>query len=83
MQLRKVCNHPYLFDGIEPEGSEVYGEHLVEASGKLKLVDEILKNMLNETDEIKQIKNVDFIFRVCIPLYFLYDVKTRNGEEAE
>ena len=20
MQLRKVCNHPYLFQGIEPEG---------------------------------------------------------------
>lgn len=46
-------------------------------------MDEILKNMLDETDEIKQIKNVDFIFRVCIPLYFLYDAKTRNGEEAE
>ena len=46
MQLRKVCNHPYLFDGIEPEGSEVYGEHLFEASGKLKLVDEILKKTI-------------------------------------
>ena len=29
MQLRKCCNHPYLFDGIEPPGSETYGEHIV------------------------------------------------------
>ena len=33
-QLRKCVNHPYLFDGIEPEPFEL-GEHLVEASGKL------------------------------------------------
>ena len=29
MQLRKVCNHPYLFDGVEEEGSQLLGEHLV------------------------------------------------------
>jgi len=43
MQLRKVCNHPYLFKGVEPEGSDEYGEHLVECCGKLKIVDEIMK----------------------------------------
>ena len=32
-QLRKCVNHPYLFEGIEPEPLEL-GEHLVEASGK-------------------------------------------------
>jgi hypothetical protein len=46
-------------------------------------VNEILKSMLHETDEIKQVKNIDFIFRVCIPLYFLQDVRHRNGEETE
>lgn len=30
MQLRKVCNHPYLFDGVEEEGSQSLGEHLVQ-----------------------------------------------------
>jgi SWI/SNF-related matrix-associated actin-dependent regulator of chromatin subfamily A member 5 len=30
MQLRKVCNHPYLFDGVEEEGSSTLGEHLVQ-----------------------------------------------------
>ena len=33
-QLRRCVNHPYLFDGIEPEPFEL-GEHLVEASGEL------------------------------------------------
>ena len=42
MQLRKVCNHPYLFEGVEPEGADEFGEHIVEASGKLTLVDRLL-----------------------------------------
>lgn len=46
MQLRKVCNHPYLFEGIEAEGADEFGEHLVEASGKLTLVDRLLKKVL-------------------------------------
>lgn len=47
MQLRKVCNHPYLFDNVEPEGAEEFGEHLVEASGKLILVDKLLRKIIN------------------------------------
>ncbi|KAJ7373980.1 Chromodomain-helicase-DNA-binding protein 1-like [Desmophyllum pertusum] len=41
MQLRKCVNHPYLFDGVEPEPFEL-GEHLVNASGKLQLIDQLL-----------------------------------------
>ena len=44
MQLRKVCNHPYLFQGIEPEGIPE-GEHLIEASGKLIILDRLLKKL--------------------------------------
>ncbi|KAG8517585.1 Chromodomain-helicase-DNA-binding protein 1-like [Galemys pyrenaicus] len=40
-QLRKCVGHPYLFDGVEPEPFEV-GEHLIEASGKLHLLDKLL-----------------------------------------
>ena len=29
MQLKKVCNHPYLFEGVEPEDAPSHGEHLV------------------------------------------------------
>lgn len=32
MQLRKACNHPYLFDGAEPS-PYTNGEHLITNSG--------------------------------------------------
>ncbi|KAL7203814.1 hypothetical protein ACSBR2_016960 [Camellia fascicularis] len=44
MQLRKTCSHPYLFPGIEPEPYEE-GEHLVQASGKLIILDQLLKKL--------------------------------------
>ncbi|OWF36362.1 Chromodomain-helicase-DNA-binding protein 1-like [Mizuhopecten yessoensis] len=44
MQLRKCVNHPYLFDGVEPEPF-LLGEHLVEASGKLVLIDKLLSHL--------------------------------------
>jgi SWI/SNF-related matrix-associated actin-dependent regulator of chromatin subfamily A member 5 len=36
MQLRKCCNHPYLFEGQEPGPPFLEGEHLVTASAKLR-----------------------------------------------
>ena len=33
MQLRKCCNHPYLFQGAEPGPPYFTGDHLVENSG--------------------------------------------------
>ncbi|ORY40113.1 hypothetical protein BCR33DRAFT_369891 [Rhizoclosmatium globosum] len=44
MQLRKCCNHPYLFDGIEPEPFQP-GNHLYESSGKLFLLDSLLSHL--------------------------------------
>ncbi|PPS19451.1 hypothetical protein GOBAR_AA01110 [Gossypium barbadense] len=41
IQLRKACSHPYLFPGIEPEPYEE-GEHLVQGSGKLMVLDQLL-----------------------------------------
>lgn len=41
IQLRKACSHPYLFPGIEPEPYQE-GEHLVQASGKLIILDQLL-----------------------------------------
>ena len=46
-------------------------------------VSDLLQNVLHETDETKQIKNIDFIFRVCIPLYFLSDVRQRSEQDLE
>lgn len=44
IQLRKACSHPYLFPGIEPEPYEE-GEHLVQASGKLMILDQLLQKL--------------------------------------
>ncbi|GFR78435.1 chromodomain-helicase-DNA-binding protein 1-like [Elysia marginata] len=44
IQLRKCVNHPYLFDGVEPEPFAA-GEHLVEASHKLVLIDKLLASL--------------------------------------
>ncbi|KAK0060448.1 chromodomain-helicase-DNA-binding protein 1-like isoform X1 [Biomphalaria pfeifferi] len=41
MQLRKCAVHPYLFDNVEPEPF-VLGEHIVESSYKLMLLDRLL-----------------------------------------
>ena len=45
MQLRKCCNHPYLFQGAEPGPPYFTGEHLIENSGKLMLLDKLLKRL--------------------------------------
>ncbi|GAA5986339.1 hypothetical protein JCM10908_003710 [Rhodotorula pacifica] len=45
MQLRKCCNHPYLFDGAEPGPPFTTDEHLVEAAGKMVVLDKLLKNL--------------------------------------
>ena len=43
MQLRKVCCHPYLFDGVEPEDAPEYGEHLIDVCGKMRFLDKLLE----------------------------------------
>lgn len=48
MQLRKVCNHPYLFEGVEEEGAPELGEHMIEASGKMIILDKLLKKLKHE-----------------------------------
>ena len=51
MQLKKVCNHPYLFPNIEKGPPYIEGEHLVNNSMKLKILDILLKKIKNETND--------------------------------
>ncbi|KAH9385639.1 uncharacterized protein NEMAJ01_0535 [Nematocida major] len=44
-QLRKCCNHPYLFDGAEPGPPYTTGEHMIENSGKMVMLDKLLVNL--------------------------------------
>ena len=48
MQLKKVCNHPYLFDSVEPGPPFVDGEHLVTASQKFRVLDLLLPKLLKQ-----------------------------------
>lgn len=45
MQLRKCCNHPYLFEGAEPGPPYTTDEHLIFNSGKMIMLDKLLKRM--------------------------------------
>ncbi|TXT12146.1 uncharacterized protein COLE_02556 [Cutaneotrichosporon oleaginosum] len=45
MQLRKCCNHPYLFDGAEPGPPYTTDEHLIDNAGKMMILDKLLKSM--------------------------------------
>ncbi|CAD7702794.1 unnamed protein product [Ostreobium quekettii] len=45
MQLRKCCNHPYLFKGAEPGPPYTTDEHLIENSGKMVLLDKLLPKL--------------------------------------
>ena len=44
MQLRKCCNHPYLFEGADPNPG-VTDDAFVEASGKLHVLDRLLTKL--------------------------------------
>lgn len=45
MQLRKCCNHPYLFDGAEPGPPYTTDEHLVQNAAKMVMLDKLLKRL--------------------------------------
>lgn len=44
MQLRKVCNHPFLFEEADNH-PEYTDESIIEASGKLKVLDKLLNKL--------------------------------------
>src|SRR5690242_9355069 len=51
MELRKLCNHPYLIKGVEDmstgdlKSDEERHKHLIQCSGKLVLVDKLLPKL--------------------------------------
>lgn len=42
MQLRKCCNHPYLFEGAEPGPPYTTDEHIIFNAGKMVMLDRLL-----------------------------------------
>ncbi|KXX76379.1 ISWI chromatin-remodeling complex ATPase ISW2 [Madurella mycetomatis] len=52
MQLRKCCNHPYLFEGAEPGPPYTTDEHLVYNSGKMTVLDKLLKRLQKQGSRV-------------------------------
>jgi SWI/SNF-related matrix-associated actin-dependent regulator of chromatin subfamily A member 5 len=52
MQLRKCCNHPYLFDGAEPGPPYTTDEHLVFNTGKMIILDKMLKKFKRDGSRV-------------------------------
>ncbi|KAI1806742.1 SWI/SNF family of DNA-dependent ATPase [Daldinia bambusicola] len=52
MQLRKCCNHPYLFEGAEPGPPYTTDEHLVYNSGKMALLDKLLRRLQKQGSRV-------------------------------
>ncbi|KAM7256171.1 hypothetical protein ACFE04_011912 [Oxalis oulophora] len=52
MQLRKCCNHPYLFQGAEPGPPYHTGDHLVENAGKMVLLDKLLPKLKDRDSRV-------------------------------
>lgn len=52
MQLRKCCNHPYLFEGAEPGPPYTTDEHLIDNAGKMIILDKILTRMKRQGSRV-------------------------------
>ncbi|XBW34886.1 hypothetical protein QEN19_000450 [Hanseniaspora menglaensis] len=52
MQLRKCCNHPYLFDGAEPGPPFTTDQHLIDNSAKVKVLDQLLTKFKKEGSRV-------------------------------
>lgn len=52
MQLRKCCNHPYLFDGAEPGPPYTTDEHLVDNAAKMVMLDKLLKRLQKQGSRV-------------------------------
>ncbi|ANB13430.1 Isw2p [Sugiyamaella lignohabitans] len=52
MQLRKCCNHPYLFEGAEPGPPYTTDEHLIFNSGKMAILDKLLQRAKDQGSRV-------------------------------
>ena len=70
MQLRKVCNHPYLFDGVEPGPPYTTDQHLVDSCGKMVLLDKLLARLKQQGHRVliftQMTKVLDILEDYCL-----------------
>ncbi|XP_067142954.1 SWI/SNF-related matrix-associated actin-dependent regulator of chromatin subfamily A member 5 [Centruroides vittatus] len=70
MQLRKCCNHPYLFDGAEPGPPYTTDEHLVYNCGKMVILDKLLPKLKAQDSRVlifsQMTRMLDILEDFCI-----------------
>ncbi|XP_063696190.1 chromatin-remodeling complex ATPase chain Iswi [Culicoides brevitarsis] len=76
MQLRKCCNHPYLFDGAEPGPPYTTDYHLVENCGKMTILDKLLPKLQSQGSRVlifsQMTRMLDILEDYCVWRQFQY-----------
>ena len=47
-----MCNHPYLFEGVEEENQPAPDDHLITTSGKMIVLDKLLMKLSTEKHQV-------------------------------
>ncbi|GAA0152154.1 chromatin/chromatin-binding, or -regulatory protein [Lithospermum erythrorhizon] len=42
MELRKLCCHPFMLEGVEPQDTDEFNKQILETSGKMQLLDKMM-----------------------------------------
>jgi SWI/SNF-related matrix-associated actin-dependent regulator of chromatin subfamily A member 5 len=76
MQLRKCCNHPYLFEGAEPGPPYTTDEHLIFNAGKMVMLDRLLVRLKNQGSRVlifsQMSRLLDILEDYCVFREFKY-----------
>jgi SWI/SNF-related matrix-associated actin-dependent regulator of chromatin subfamily A member 5 len=76
MQLRKCCNHPYLFEGAEPGPPYTTDEHLVTNAGKMVMLDRLLVRLKKQGSRVlifsQMSRLLDILEDYCVFREFKY-----------
>lgn len=51
-ELRKVANHPYLIDGVEPGPPYTTDQHLIDSCGKMMVLDKLLTKLKSQGSRV-------------------------------
>lgn len=90
MQLRKCCNHPYLFDGAEPGPPFTTDSHLAYNSGKMMVLDKLLPKLHEEDSRVllfcQMTRMLDILEDYCLWRgfsYFRLDGQTAHTDRQQ
>jgi len=69
MFLRKVYNHPYLFDDVEDNTLPALGDHLITTTGKMVVLDKLLDKLEKEKHQVviisQMVRMLDILEDYC------------------